>query len=76
MKTNIELVNMWGWHCDKKKQQELQKFYCNLQFNKTNIQLCNVKFNEHIIVDEQLLFLYMFKICMIKQKQRRKDVKW
>jgi hypothetical protein len=30
----------------------------------------------NIIVDEQLLFLYMFKICMIKQKQRRKNVKW
>ncbi len=27
--------------------------------------------HEYIIVDEQLLFLYMFKICTIKQKQER-----
>lgn len=49
MKTNTELVSMWGWwwHCDKRKQQELQTFYCSLQFNKTDIQLCNVKSNEH-----------------------------
>ncbi len=78
MKTNTKLVSMWGWrwHCDKRKKWELQKFYCNLQFNKINIQLWNVKSNEHIIVNEQLLFSYILKIWTIKQKQKKEDVEW